>query len=58
MPNYQNGKIYKLVNTEGTLTYIGSTCQTLARRKAKHHSNYKCWKNGKANYITSFKIFS
>ncbi len=57
MPNYQNGKIYKLVNTEGTLTYIGSTCQSLAQRKAKHHGSYKCWKNGKGNYITSFKIF-
>ena len=57
MPNYQNGKIYKIVNTEGTLTYIGSTCQSLAMRKAKHHNNYKCWKNGKTNYVTSFKIF-
>jgi hypothetical protein len=57
MNKYQNGKIYKLVNTEGTLTYIGSTCQTLAKRKANHHSNYKNWKNGKSRYTTSFKIF-
>ena len=57
MNKYQNGKIYKLVNTEGTLTYIGSTTQTLAKRKANHHSNYKSWKNGRQNYITSFKIF-
>jgi hypothetical protein len=57
MPNYQNGKIYKLVNTEGTLTYIGSTCQSLAQRKAKHHSNYKCWKNGKVHFVSSYKIF-
>jgi hypothetical protein len=57
MPDYQNGKIYKLINTESTLTYIGSTTQTLAQRKAKHHENYKCWKKGKTNYVTSFKIF-
>jgi hypothetical protein len=57
MPNYQDGKIYKLVNTESTLTYIGSTTQTLAQRKAKHHSEYKRWNNGKAKYVTSFKVF-
>jgi hypothetical protein len=57
MNKYQNGKIYKLVNTEGTLTYIGSTCQTLAKRKSNHHESYKLWKNGKSRYITSFKIF-
>ena len=39
-------QIYKIVNTEGTLCYIGSTCQSLAQRKAKHHACYKCWKNG------------
>ena len=57
MPNYQNGKIYKIVNTEGTLTYVGSTCQSLAQRKAKHHDCYKCWKNSKYHFVTSFKIF-
>ena len=57
MPDYQNGKIYKLVNTEGTLTYIGSTCQTLAMRKAKHHNNFKRWKNDKNHFVTSFKVF-
>jgi hypothetical protein len=57
MPNYQNGKIYKIVNTEGTLTYIGSTCQTLAMRKAKHHNNFKRWKNDKNHFVTSFKVF-
>ena len=57
MNKYQNGKIYKLVNTEGTLTYIGSTTQTLAKRKSNHHESYKCWKNGKSSYVTSFKIF-
>ena len=57
MNKYQNGKIYKLVNTEGTLIYIGSTCQSLSKRKENHHSDYKRWKNGKCCFVTSFKIF-
>ena len=57
MNKYQNGKIYKLVNTEGTLTYIGSTTQSLAKRKSNHHESYKCWKNGKGNFVTAYKIF-
>ena len=57
MPNYENGKIYKLVKTEGTLCYIGSTTQSLSMRKAKHHINYKCWKKGKCHYISSCEIF-
>jgi hypothetical protein len=36
MPNYQNGKIYKLWSPEGDDIYIGSTTQSLAVRKAKH----------------------
>ncbi len=60
MPNYQLGKIYKIVcNTTGKV-YYGSTCEpTLARRLAKHVGCYKFWKNGnneKKGYITSFLI--
>jgi len=55
MPNYQNGKIYKI--TAGNLTYIGSTCEpTLARRLAKHKSDYNAWKNGKYAHTTSFTV--
>ncbi len=57
MNKYENGKIYKLINTEGALTYIGSTTQSLAKRKSNHHEKYKQWKNGKYHYVTSFKIF-
>lgn len=46
MPDYQNGKIYKI--TSGELTYIGSTCEpTLARRLSEHVSCYRRWKEGK-----------
>jgi len=46
MPNYQNGKIYKI--TAGNLTYYGSTTQPLSKRLTNHISeknnnlNKKC----------------
>jgi hypothetical protein len=54
--DYQKGKIYKMVTVSG-LTYIGSTCQSLALRKAAHTRDYKKYKNGKYHYITCFKLF-
>lgn len=56
MPDYSKGKIYRLVSPSG-LTYIGSTCQSLAVRKAEHKRHYFHWRNGKFRYVTSFKIF-
>ena len=57
MPDYQLGKIYKIVdNTNGNI-YVGSTTRpTLAMRLAKHVSNCKSWKDGKRTFTTSFKI--
>lgn len=58
MPNYQNGKIYKLVcNTTGNI-YIGSTTLELCQRKAKHTNNYKSFIKGKkhSHYVTSFEV--
>lgn len=52
---YENAKIYKLVC--GDLTYYGSTCGPLNKRKAQHNRDYKCWIQGKKGYITSFKLF-
>ena len=58
MVNYNLGKIYKIVDNTNNNVYIGSTCEpTLARRLAKHISNYNCYKNGKYSYTSSFKIF-
>ena len=55
MPDYQNGKVYKMV--AGGMTYVGSTTRTLAQRKAKHRANWKYWKAGKGNKTTSFDLF-
>jgi len=55
MPNYQNGKIYKI--TAGELTYIGSTCEpALARRLAGHVKSHKSWKNGNGNNVSSYPL--
>ena len=41
MPNYKNGKVYKIVcNTTGKI-YIGSTTQLLCRRLAEHVNDNK-----------------
>ena len=39
--NYQNGKIYKLVNDINDMIYIGSTTQLLYRRLANHKDSSK-----------------
>jgi group I intron endonuclease len=38
---YQRGKIYKLVNDIDDEFYIGSTCEILSKRKAKHKCDSK-----------------
>ncbi len=58
MVNYQNGKIYKIVDHTTDNIYIGSTCEpTLAKRLSKHVTSYKCYTTTKlTNYLTSFDI--
>jgi hypothetical protein len=56
MPDYQKGKIYKIINYEDDDIYIGSTCETLSKRMTKHRDDLKRYKQGKTNYITSFQI--
>ena len=57
MPDYQLGKIYKIVCNLTGLTYYGSTCEpTLARRLAGHTGNFKLWKKDNTiQYMSSFK---
>jgi hypothetical protein len=52
MPDFNNGKIYKLWSPQGDDIYIGSTTQSLSVRKAEHKRNYN---NGKG--ITSKILF-
>jgi hypothetical protein len=58
MVNYANGKVYKIESPLGDKIYIGSTTKTqLSMRMSKHRADYKNWKNGKYNMVTSYLIF-
>jgi hypothetical protein len=59
MPNYQQGKIYKIVSPHTEKIYIGSTTkQYLSIRKAIHKAHYKTWKEDNTNqYCASFKLY-
>ena len=41
MPNYNNGKIYKIVNNIDDMVYIGSTTTKLCYRMAVHRCNMR-----------------
>jgi hypothetical protein len=57
MPDYQLGKIYKIVCNVTGKVYYGSTCEpTLARRLAKHVGEYCCYKKGTKHYVSSYSI--
>lgn len=56
MPNYKNGKIYKLISNEVTKCYVGSTTQKLSYRKGHHVKYCKLWLQNEYKYISSFEI--
>ena len=59
MPDYSNGKIYKIISNHMPDTcYIGSTTQTLCKRFGGHVASYKQYlKVGKTRkYTTSCKL--
>ena len=37
--DYKNGKIYKILNAIDDDCYVGSTCQPLSKRMAKHRES-------------------
>lgn len=39
--DYKNGCIYKIINDQTNDIYVGSTCQPLSKRMAKHRSDCK-----------------
>jgi hypothetical protein len=54
--NYQNSKIYKIIDNTTNAIYIGSTFKTLQHRLKQHEADYKRYKDGNYPFITSFKI--
>jgi hypothetical protein len=55
MPNYKEGKIYLLRSFQTDDVYIGSTCQSLAKRKGQHKGDYKRHSET-SRYVSSFKL--
>ena len=53
MPDYKQGKIYKIVDSNEEMVYVGSTVDTLSRRMVGHRREYKLRRN---NYSV-FAIF-
>ncbi len=57
MPDYQQGKIYKLWSPSKNIIYYGSTTETLAQRLAKHKWSYKSYNNDNNKlYATSYLV--
>lgn len=58
MVNYKHSKVYKLVsNVDPTMIYVGSTTQSLAKRKALHKYGYKRYKQTNSGFMTSYKLY-
>jgi hypothetical protein len=57
MPNYLNGKIYKLTSKHSDEVYVGSTCKLyLSERLAGHLYEYNHY-HIRGLYYTSFELF-
>jgi len=57
MVNYQQGKIYKIVDKTNNNIYIGSTAEKyLSQRLQRHIVDYKNYLKKKQHYMTSFEI--
>jgi len=56
MPDYSKAKIYKIRSHQTDDVYVGSTCQRLCDRMTGHRRDYERYKDGKHNYVTSFKM--
>ena len=53
----KHGKIYKIVDVGYNKCYIGSTCESLSQRMARHRKDFRRWKNDKRNSYSLFDIF-
>jgi hypothetical protein len=50
------GRIYKITSAQTDNVYVGSSTRTLHLRLKEHKNHFKSYKNGKANYCTSFEV--
>jgi hypothetical protein len=55
--NYAAAKIYQIECLVTNKIYIGSTCQPTIRHRLKQHvADYKKYRNGKPNYVSSYDV--
>ena len=57
MSKYQNGRIYKTVDVGYNKCYIGSTCEELSQRMARHRNQYNNYSKEAQKFMTSFYLF-
>ena len=55
MPNYQEGKIYQIYNTNNNDIYVGSTTQKLCERMRSHRA---CVNTEAKQHYPLYKLFS
>jgi hypothetical protein len=59
MVNYQNGKVYTIRSrSREDLIYVGSTCNSLAKRLGLHRSKYRSWQRTGTKRLTSFDVLA
>jgi hypothetical protein len=56
MPDYSQGKIYKIISTDCDDVYYGSTTELLNVRLIKHRYDYNQYLKGEYYYVTSYKL--
>lgn len=54
---YKNAYVYKLSLPNSPLIYYGSTTKTINNRFKQHQLNYKKYKTGSGNHLSSYKLF-
>ena len=57
MNKYHNGKVYKITDIGYHKCYIGSTCESLTQRMARHRWKYTQYLKGKTECTRSFLLF-
>ena len=57
MNRYSKGQIYKIIDNDYNLCYIGSTCESLSKRFERHKAKYRRVQKGHKMDTTSFVIF-
>ena len=57
MCDYQNAKVYKIVDPNEEMVYIGSTTQALSKRFAAHRSTHKKLTGGKCTVSSIFNTY-